>query len=256
MGHFLIEEQILFVPAECQLTHLESKESINISVIASQILTKLIESHGHIVERETFFSKIIDRYGAASTNNNLNQYILNIRKQLFFLGLAGEVIQTVPGVGFTIPLSIKIIPENTEIQTHSTPVSESKKKFKFCLGKAWAILMVLIIFISIFRFFYESNSVIKWKEYPQVKATPLNSDKDCQFFTLPSGISFNSDDDFKSISKLVKLKDLTCDEGIKTRYYIYHTPINENRYRSFVLKCTGDLTRPACYSTYISLEPR
>lgn len=255
MGHYLIEEQILFSPEEQQLTHVEKQESINISVIASQILAKLIEDQGHVVERETFFSEIIDRFGAASTNNNLNQYISNIRKQIHYLGIENEIIQTVPRVGFMIPLSIKVIEQHANSHVILSPHTNKNTNLKVSLQRLWAIAMIIIIFSSITRFWKEKTNVIAWNEYPQVVATPINNDKSCQFFILQSGISYRKDDDFDSVSKLVKIEDLTCDKGVNTRYYIYQSPINNSRYRRFVLKCTGDLSRPACYSHYKSVEP-
>jgi len=100
---YLIENQIVFNPEDNSLSLPDDTESkITVSNPARRILSLLIEQHGIVVERETFFKKVWDDYGLTASNNNLNHCISKLRKVVSTLGYTGEFIITVPKVGFII----------------------------------------------------------------------------------------------------------------------------------------------------------
>lgn len=260
MGHYIIEGQVLFSPEEQLIKHIASDESSGLSVIATQILVMLINRHGHVVERETIFTEIFDRHSAASTNNNLNQYMLTLRKQLHFFGIESEIIQTVPRIGFMIPVSVDITYEEPIIQSQippdiATPLPAPQAWRGTLAARLWiAAMVILTVFIG-FLFWQEDKAAISWEDYPRVKAIPLNDDKMCQIFLIPSGLGYKEGDDLNSEALLKKSGNLTCDAGINTRYYLFYSAIQESKFRNFVLKCTGDpIHRPACFSRYLSVE--
>lgn len=260
MGHYIIEGQVLFSPEEQLIKHIASDESVGLSVIATQILAMLLNRHGHVVERETIFTEIFDRYSAASTNNNLNQYMLTLRKQLHFFGIENEIIQTVPRIGFMVPVSVDVTYEEPIIQPQippdfATALPALQARRGILLARLWiAAMVILTVFIG-FRFWQEDKADISWNDYPRVKVIPLNDDKMCQIFLVPSGLGYKEGDDINAEAMRKNSENLTCDAGINTRYYLFYSAIQEGKFRNFVLKCTGDAVhRPACFSRYLSVE--
>lgn len=109
---YLIENQIVFNPEDNSLSLLSDTESkITVSNPARRILSLLIEYQGTVVERETFFKKVWDDYGLTASNNNLNHCISKLRKVILTLGYTGELIITVPKVGFIIRKETDITPQ-------------------------------------------------------------------------------------------------------------------------------------------------
>ncbi|MGC6388192.1 winged helix-turn-helix domain-containing protein [Ewingella sp. S1.OA.A_B6] len=101
--NYLIENKIVFNPEDNSLSLLNDAESkITVSNPARRVLSLLLEQHGTVVERETFFKKVWDDYGLTASNNNLNHCISKLRKVIVTLGYLDEFIVTVPKVGFTI----------------------------------------------------------------------------------------------------------------------------------------------------------
>ncbi|MFU2314938.1 winged helix-turn-helix domain-containing protein [Rahnella sp. PCH160] len=106
---YLIENDIVFNPEDNSLSLLSDAESkVAVSNPARRILLLLIEQHGVVVHRETFFKKVWDDYGLTASNNNLNHCISKLRKVISLLGYSDEFIVTVPKVGFFIKKEISI----------------------------------------------------------------------------------------------------------------------------------------------------
>ncbi|WP_424712772.1 winged helix-turn-helix domain-containing protein [Klebsiella pneumoniae] len=61
--------------------HINNEEK-KITKTANRILTLLIESHGHVVEREHLLEQVWESHGLVSSNGSLNQYISILRKTL------------------------------------------------------------------------------------------------------------------------------------------------------------------------------
>ncbi len=73
-----------------------------ITKTANRILTLLIESHGHVVEREHLLEQVWESHGLVSSNGSLNQYISILRKTLTSLTDIEDIIVSIPKVGFII----------------------------------------------------------------------------------------------------------------------------------------------------------
>ncbi|EPZ8357863.1 winged helix-turn-helix domain-containing protein [Enterobacter hormaechei] len=259
MGQYIIEGKVLFSPEEHLITHIASDESTGLSVITTQILVMLLKQHGHVVEREAIFSGIFDRHGAASTNNNLNQYILNLRKQLHFFGIEMQVIQTIPKIGFIVPAGVEITFVENVVKPETLPkpaisLLSSKSRRGILLANLWIVAMVIITFYNGFLFWQEGEAAITWSDNPLVKVTPLNDDKMCQIYLIRSGIGYK-EGDVDPEAVLRHFNKLICDTGINTRYYLFHSAPQKSKFRSFVLKCTGDEDHsPSCFSNYLNVE--
>ncbi|AVF36114.1 winged helix-turn-helix domain-containing protein [Rahnella sikkimica] len=124
---YLIENEIVFNPEDNSLSLLSDAESkAVVSNPARRILLLLIEQHGIVVHRETFFKKVWDDYGLTASNNNLNHCISKLRKVISLLGYSDEFIVTVPKVGFFIRKEIAIEVNFEQIAIHKESTEEHK----------------------------------------------------------------------------------------------------------------------------------
>ncbi|HGM5488518.1 TPA: transcriptional regulator [Serratia fonticola] len=85
-------------------------DSVTISNPSKRLLQLLITHQGDAVSREVIFKKVWDDYGMVSSNNNLNQCVSKLRRVIKALGIDGEVIVTVPKVGFMLHSEIQVEP--------------------------------------------------------------------------------------------------------------------------------------------------
>jgi DNA-binding winged-HTH domains len=239
MGSFVIEEAVIFSPADAVLINLRTNERVNLPLVASGILQLLLVHHAGVVSRDTLFTEVIDKYSAVATNNNLNQYIMALRKQLHYLGIEAEVISTVPRIGFMIPRGISVERKNQgENESLSQP---DEQKFlpetaapkrsrinneKWWLG-GWTVLMLsLMLGASIYSWFY-NDTAVKWSSIPSVNPIPINDDKMCQIFVIPSSIvtvKYNVNAYKDIINQFGMMK---CEPKIMTHYYIYSNVSNQ-----------------------------
>ena len=99
---YLINHEIFFSDADGCLTNITTDEVIILTVTASMILTYLIDTQGKISSREDIASYIENSFEYRISKNTISQYISNIRKSLFKLGLFNNVLITVPRTGVYI----------------------------------------------------------------------------------------------------------------------------------------------------------
>jgi hypothetical protein len=205
--------------------------------------------------RESIFSQIFDPYNAVSTNNNLNQYVLGIRKQIIYLGLEDEIIKTVPRVGFTIPSYIRIEKQiGSEIIAGSANNASSRSYQKSTwhwFMMCWLGLLFLLLTLSSLYYFVDVQNVLSMERTPLTKLEKISSQQGCDIFILPGSLRINESDEFRAIEKNA---ELPCRPTVGSRFYysIQQTPYNKTR--QFVMRCEGPSNNPACYSVYRSNE--
>lgn len=105
---FDIEKLIQFDTENATLVNLLTGDSIELSLTSTRLLAKLLSHHRDVLSREEIFQSVFDKYGARSSNSNLNQYISILRKNILELGVEKEVIVTIPRIGFRISENVSI----------------------------------------------------------------------------------------------------------------------------------------------------
>lgn len=141
------------------------EESLAISNPSKRLLLLLIAHHGEQVSRELIFRKVWDDYGMVSSNNNLNQCVSKLRRVLKTLGIADEVIITVPKVGFMLAHNItlekdeaaiappqSVALEQGEVRTVSRRAAGRRLRFGVALGA----LLLLVICVGIWLIYRNS----------------------------------------------------------------------------------------------------
>jgi DNA-binding winged-HTH domains len=227
-------------------------------LVTTEILTLVLSMRGEVVTRDTIFTHIIEPHGSASTNNNLNQYIMNLRKQLLFLGLETSIIETVPRIGFMMPAGIEVVTVQPEEKPKPAPAPVRQTlnvETKVWATKIWLALMIGTTLSALAYAWYSDEKDADWGSFPTPYAQPLNNDPNCRVYLIPSGMTVftGTVPDYRAtIDEAGKMK---CEPGVKTRYYLSHSSVDEARYRSFVLRCTDNPgTGPTCYSSYLVRE--
>lgn len=134
-----------------------NNEEKKITKTANRILTLLIESHGHVVEREHLLEQVWESHGLASSNGSLNQYISILRKTLTSLTDIDDIIVSIPKVGFIISQDIEILQlEENEILENNTSTKKTKKT---SLTTKFLLLAIVIALISnIMLFIYPDDN--------------------------------------------------------------------------------------------------
>lgn len=109
MSMYIIERSIIFDPDAPSLAVMEStKEPTAISAAAARCLLVLIDTGGEPVEREQLMHAGWGTVGQVVSENSLNQAITQLRKLFKEFDLQGDVIKTVPRVGYKISRSLCI----------------------------------------------------------------------------------------------------------------------------------------------------
>lgn len=260
MKFYSIERTIKFEFADNRLTNTSSQESVEVSLLASRLLQLLISRQGQVVTRDIIFSELFDKLGASSTNNNLNQYILNLRKDLKFLQLEDEVIQTVPRIGFMIPETVGITEEEYPVELSNNNdnllvnhVLEARslfsKKTKLHLLYNSMVIILLIVWGGVH--IYRENQSFNWDRLPKTNLQKITNDTPCGFFLLPTDRSFGNADVNYYFSLIDKVENINCPQGGKVNFYFSESFINPHNHRLFILRCPDKVEASAgCFSFY------
>lgn len=145
MTIILLNNIIEFDNDNSRLLNKSTGDVINLSLTSSGVLNLLIEHKGDVVSRNEIFDKIFVFNGNNITNNNLNQYISSLRRNIKSLGIEEEFIITVPRVGFMISRDIITSDIQYEHMEADTTLINYKKKRAIKLISIYGALMCVII---------------------------------------------------------------------------------------------------------------
>lgn len=258
---FLIEKWVVFDSASCRLIHAQTADDVAISVTHAQLLSLLIEYQGFAVSRNEIFEKIFDVNGAHATNNNLNQNVSVLRKQIAALGIDNEVITTVPRVGFMISDSVLIEPlQDENVTSESEPPLDSVNKknviknYTARLGTVLLFLPVVLALTQFLFFYHVSETSIDPKQIPLLHTTKINNFQGCDVRKLSvRGAGDDYLDDSGYFMQVVN--GLKCENPAQTTFYLSKNTVSNSNYRAFTLKCIKtDAGQYDCYSVYYNVE--
>ena len=284
---YLIENQIVFNPEDNSLSLPSDTESkITVSNPARRILSLLIEQHGTVVQRETFFKKVWDDYGLTASNNNLNHCISKLRKVVSTLGYTGEFIITVPKVGFiikketdvTAPFELNVAREKTEPLAAETNASPEITPSELPRTEPQATPADLRELVEQSETFTTATEKINYK-YPFIFTTffmlsfaawglytlhgvmtdpkarlQVSKIGDCDLYST-APVSMSRKQDFIQLAQNFILKNkMTCTPG---NIFVFQseqftTPINTGSVRDFMAQCSTNDTHKIniCISYY------
>jgi DNA-binding winged helix-turn-helix (wHTH) protein len=106
---YLIDKVLYFRPDDGAIWWSTPNESNTVlTTTASRLLWLLLERQGELLMRDDIIYHVWTRHGLEGSNNSLNQYISTIRRSLGAFGLEGEIIKTVPRLGFMFSREINV----------------------------------------------------------------------------------------------------------------------------------------------------
>lgn len=251
MTIILLNNIIEFDNDNSRLLNKSTGDVINLSLTSSGVLNLLIEHKGDVVSRNEIFDKIFVFNGNNITNNNLNQYISSLRRNIKSLGIEEEFIITVPRVGFMIPRDIITSDIQYEHMEADTTLINYKKKRVIKLITIYGALMCIIISGYLCYFFYKNwEMVINQSNIPHLSPTRIDNIKDCNFNIINSNEKFSVEQFSSVIKKNFPNEILKCSK--EDTYYLSTSGIINNRTQQFLLKCKGSIyDTPSCFSVYI-----
>lgn len=247
MKSYFIENKIRFDTSENKLVSLISGDELELSLVTSKLFELLLEYHGEVATREKIFTDIFNKFGANSTNNNLNQYILNIRKCLLSLGVDKEIVKTVPKIGFIIPAQVDIVVNKEQ--------DEGVRDGKGIKNVYFFIFIITLTTLLLGIFWYEKNKLnaLEWDRIRMMQSALKKETGPCQFRTI--AVDNRPHEAF--LNDVIKYTEsnpiLKCTDTLSV-YYVFINHTDRSSYSYFILKCHPDLSGPAnCISQYTSM---
>lgn len=275
MKKYIIDNQLVYNAEDRSLSRVGDELAyVVLTHIAGRLLTLLLESRGEIVLRDIILQRVWDDYGLASSNNNLNHYISNSRKQFSSLGLEKTFIITEPKRGFRLnadvtieeqvidggslpPVMSEIIakgPEKAHAEIEgSLPIKPTEiKPRRLLMLKKWVTVMMVCILSTLigYRFIMEDSTIhrhIRGIQY-------VLNEGSCPVYTTERNLSAeHAQNDRTILAKILRKSNISCaDNDIIIAYF---AGVFENeRYegQAFVAKCRlNKHTVLSCNNRYI-----
>lgn len=191
---YLIDGIVIFRVDENVLINNENVEQkIELTLTVSRLLHLLVCHHGEVLPRENIFKHVWEDYGLDASNNSLNQYISLLRSAFRTMGMHGDIIQTVPRIGFILSAKLIILERGAEKKSsHLNQCTEREEinsldvisdKFNFSTRlrhRMLFLLMILLLFIMV------CMSILLLKPRPySVNSIPVGYYKECRVLNLP-----------------------------------------------------------------------
>lgn len=248
MATYLLNGMVEFNDETHSLKNKETDDVILLSFTSSGILSFLVSHKGDVISRNEIFDKIFDRNGVQTTNNNLNQYISALRKNIKSIGIEDDVIITVPRAGFML---------NREIMVQQVTLSEEGhtvyKKTPFNIKNSLIFtFMFIALLISVCSVIYLLSILahdVKISSLPERVSDKTIKINTCAF-NIVGRENLISDVQYEEIIKAhFDEKEIQCPSG--EYYYVFRNGSTKSRYQQFFMKCTGDANRPVyCTGVY------
>ena len=173
-GRYVIDNQIIFVPAHLRLINTSNQNSLQLKEPAARCLYMMLSNHGKLISQNELMAYAWGDNHRQVPSNSFYQAILVLRKSLILSGAERDIIVTLPRKGLLIPdnISVAFFPDNTDIDidtaeaeiTPELPSSsegnlrlesvssaqdhaQSNDKRPFHINK-WSVIFLVILFIN------------------------------------------------------------------------------------------------------------
>ncbi|MHA1092224.1 winged helix-turn-helix domain-containing protein [Enterobacter ludwigii] len=217
--------------------------AITLTVTTSRLLTFLLEHHGEVASRDDILETVWESHGLRSSNNSLNKYIADLRKVFSNLELTGDIIITVPKIGFMFNREIEVDKEpavdddrfESELQQSivSTDNKPSKTKFK---------LPVLVIIIGLLPIVLSSLGIgVRFSgvgSLPQSNSYILGNIDGCDVYTLQQSSVDMTGVKISIARRLMKETGIKCLENTRLFYQPSDPVVYGYPGRVFLSRCT------------------
>ncbi|AGP46877.1 MULTISPECIES: winged helix-turn-helix domain-containing protein [Serratia] len=126
---YIINKIVVFNSEELTLFLYENNQVVTrLTKPASRLLLELIQNNKKNITRDDLLERVWTTYGFTASNAGLNNYISELRKAFALLGLANEIIVTIPKLGFRFEGYIDLINPYAEEADITSSAEETEEK--------------------------------------------------------------------------------------------------------------------------------
>ncbi|MBL3521202.1 winged helix-turn-helix domain-containing protein [Serratia plymuthica] len=231
---YIINKIVVFNSDELTLFLYENNQVVTkLTKPASRLLLELIQNNKKNITRDDLLERVWTTYGFTASNAGLNNYISELRKAFALLGLANEIIVTIPKLGFRFEGYIDLInpyaegaditsaaeetaPENRVDESKSAEGGvDSPIKDFLPARRKWLITALGLTGI----FMLTVTSLIKWEDsddaHPYQKIFKFNN---CNVYTV--GKTESTDDLRMNIEGILNREGIDCLHSSGDVFYI------------------------------------
>ena len=185
---YTVAQTVIFRSDDGMMWNIEQPEKrVSLTTIPARLFTYLLENADKIISREELLNNIWEKYGLEPSNNSVNQYVSLIRKSLAELGCEGDILQTIPRVGFHIP-GEKVFrqgEQGKDAKSLSVPLPSGKK---IAQSNHWpgGVLMIISFAISVFLMIQPFSRMLRPLDYdfPHSALISIGSIDACPLYSL------------------------------------------------------------------------
>jgi len=267
---YLIDDRIIYrVDDDALMPVANIEQRVDLTITASRLLQLLITHQGNVLPRETLYRQIWEDHGLVASNSSLTQYISVLRRIFRNLEINGDVIVTVPRIGFMLSAELRITCLNNQTQPESLPsVSDPKisdmqtitlKNEVVVAGKSLSLSGILtgLIGIALLALIYLNVMLEKQGTYT-LRSVSYGKYLGCQVITLPMYEHDNNMASSRVIEAVIRSSRFMCSPGRTLYVHIDGNVSNGDKGKVWVAFCDTRKSKrllPQCYD-YMSSDWR
>lgn len=224
---------------------------ITLTVTMNRLLSYLLARRGQVISRDEILENVWDSYGLRSSNNTLNKYVSEIRKQFVAFGLEDECIITVPRIGFMFSSDIDVqttqdlIPVASEspvtLADVATTAIANHKKINYVYSALVIILSLAVVLTSTLIYKNTSTSGTS-KNHSELKTYFLFDFKGCSVYTTQKNSAALTELKKDVFIKKIERENISCLPGTTFLYQASESYLYGKTGRIFINRCTTNNT--------------
>ncbi|MGX5022267.1 winged helix-turn-helix domain-containing protein [Enterobacter sp. UPMP2060] len=227
------------------------EESVTLTATTSRLLSYLLDHHGKVCTRDEILDAVWSTYGLRSSNNSLNKYIADLRRVFNNFELTGDVIITVPKVGFMFAKEVDVkklqhsfndenyIPDTTVVSL-TTGAHDQEIQLKSHLNLT--VLFFAIIFFGlspiVFSMFIQNLKLLDVHSIKQSNPYLLENMNNCKIYTLQQTSTDITAIQLTIVKKLMQKTGFKCQENTSIFFQPSDPVIYGYPGRVFLSRCT------------------
>lgn len=249
---YLIDMRIKYRPEDGAMWLQGDENSlIVLTVIMNRLLSYLLEKRAQVVPRDELLRIGWDMHGLRASNNTLNKYISELRKQFRSFGVPTECITTIPRIGFMFEgdVDVQVISQkplynqpDTSIDTGKDNTTREKTDGRYPSRRLLIYTLITAGIITMCSYFLPAEFLDQENVQAQKKNIPtflLLSYGDCPVYTTKKNSTALSERKKQIFLDLVNQEGITCLNDTSFLYQVSEPSLYGFEGRVFISRCTS-----------------